>query len=224
MSTTNCPQCGAPVPVRGRGLPYAVCAYCQSVIARDDAGEMAAIGTAATLPEDVSPLQLGSGLVVDGARFGVVGRVRWGWADGGWNEWLLQSADHTTRWLGEAMGQFQLLSERTDLAAAPLLAGGQPIRVGDQLQVDGAVLTATDVKQVACLGGEGDLPFPTPHDWVMTSVDFRSPGGEALSVQRDAQGVSVYSGHYVELAELQPSRLRALEGWRLPDALKGAAR
>jgi hypothetical protein len=51
---------------------------------------------AASLPFDVSPHQLGTGQVVDGARFTVVGRVRWGWADGAWNEWLLQSPDHNT--------------------------------------------------------------------------------------------------------------------------------
>jgi len=95
VSDNLCPQCGAPVPVRGGGLPYAVCAYCQTVIARDG---MAEIGTAASLPEDVSPIQLGTGGVVDGARFSVVGRVRWGWADGAWNEWLLQTSDGQALW------------------------------------------------------------------------------------------------------------------------------
>jgi len=117
------------------------------------------------------------------------------------------------------MGQFQLLTERADLASDPLIAGfakGGAIRVGDRL----AGWQASDVKDVTCLGGEGDLPFPTPADWQMTSVDFRSPDGSALSVQRDPQGVSVYAGRYVELADLRPSRLRALDGWTIPEALR----
>jgi hypothetical protein len=199
--------------MRGGGLPYAVCAYCQTVIARDGMRE---IGTAATLPEDVSPWQLGSGGVVEGMRFSVVGRVRWGWADGSWNEWLLQLTDGSTRWLGEAMGQFQLLSERPDVAAR--IAGAAA--VGDAIDVDGQRLVASDVKQVLCLGGEGDLPFPCAKDWSVTSADFRSPNGAALSVQQDAVGASAYVGRYVELAELSPSRLRKLEGWVLPEAFK----
>jgi hypothetical protein len=113
MANNACPQCGAPVPMRSGGMPYAVCSYCQTVIARDG---MRDIGKAAVLPYDISPIQLGTG-VVDGARFTVVGRVRWGWADGAWNEWLLQLSDGTTRWLGEAMGQFQILTEREDVPA-----------------------------------------------------------------------------------------------------------
>ena len=54
----------------------------------------------------------------------------------------------------------------------------------------------------------------------MTSVDFRNPDGMALSVQRDAQGLSVYSGRYVDLADLKPTRLRAIEGWTVPEALR----
>jgi hypothetical protein len=207
-----CPQCGAPVPMRGAGMPYAVCGSCQSVIARDG---MAKVGTAASLPEDVSPIQLGTGGVWDGARFTVVGRVRWGWADGAWNEWLLQLTDGTTRWLGEAMGQFQLLAEREDVAASLGV-----VALGDVVRVDGVDFIASDVKAVVCLGGEGDLPFPTPKDWSVESVDFRSPTGAALSVQRDGLRVSAYVGRYVELAQLRPSRLRVMDGWAVPEAFR----
>jgi len=193
-------------------MPYAVCGHCQTVIAREDAQ---AVGTAALLPYDISPIQLGTGGAVDGARFTVVGRVRWGWADGAWNEWLLQLSDGTTRWLGEAMGQFQILAERPDLGEWPL-----PIRLGDTVRVDGQVLTASDIKQVECLGGEGDLPFPTPKDCRIESIDFRSPSGAALSVQRDGGRGMAYGGRYVELAELRPSRLRVIEGWAVPEGLK----
>jgi hypothetical protein len=198
--------------MRGAGMPYAVCGSCQSVIARDG---MAKVGTAASLPEDVSPIQLGTGGVWDGARFTVVGRVRWGWADGAWNEWLLQVSDGTTRWLGEAMGQFQLLAEREDVAASLGV-----VALGDVVRVDGVDFIASDVKAVVCLGGEGDLPFPTPKDWSVESVDFRSPTGAALSVQRDGLRVSAYVGRYVELAQLRPSRLRVMDGWAVPEAFR----
>jgi hypothetical protein len=212
MAQMNCPQCGAPLPMRGGGLPYAVCAYCQAVVMRDG---MSQVGTAAVLPYDISPIQLGTGGAVDGTRFTVVGRVRWGWSDGSWNEWLLQLSDGTTRWLGEAMGQFQVLAPREDLAER--FSG--PILLGSRAQVDGQNFTASDIKQVTCLGGEGDLPFACPKDWAVESIDFRSDTGAALSVQRDGGKVDVYSGRYVELAELKPSRLRVIEGWTMPEGL-----
>ena len=213
MANNACPQCGAPVPMRAGGMPYAVCAYCQTLIARDG---MRDVGKAAALPYDISPIQLGTGGAVDGARFTVVGRVRWGWAEGAWNEWLLQLPDGSTRWLGEAMGQFQILTERDDVAARLPTA----IALGDVVEVDGEAMMASDIKTVTCLGGEGDLPFPTPRDWQVQSIDFRSVSGLALSVQRDQVGPSAYVGRYVELADLKPSRLRAIDGWTIPEALR----
>ena len=217
MPELACPSCGAPVPLRSAAMPYAVCGHCHSVLLREGDG-LDLIGKSAVLPFDVSPIQLGTTGSIDGVAFEVAGRVRWSWTDGSWNEWLLSCSDGQARWLSEAMGQFMVLAERPDLLADPLLTGfaaGDPIRVGDRLGDYGAA----DVKQVECLGGEGDLPFPTPTDWTMTSVDFKSPGGAALSVQRDAKGVSAYAGRYVTLRELAPKNLRPIEGWSLPAGL-----
>lgn len=214
-----CPQCGAPVPLRSAAMPYAVCAHCQSVILRE--GQTATrIGEAASLPFDVSPIQLGTrGVTPDGLAFTVAGRVRWGWGDGAWNEWLLAVPGGAHAWLGEAMGQFQLLRERPDLLAHPLLEGG-PIALGTTVEVDGLIFTAADVKHAVCLGGEGDLPFPTPRDWAIDSVDFRENTGASLSVQRDPQGVTAYVGHYIDLPALRPQNLRRVEGWAIPETLR----
>jgi hypothetical protein len=223
MADLLCPQCGAPVPLRSAAMLYAVCAHCQSVIRRDG-DTPTRIGEAASLPFDVSPLELGTrGTTPDGLAFTVAGRVRWGWGDGAWNEWLLHVPGGRHAWLGEAMGQFQWLSERADLLAHPLIAGfaaGQPIPLGATVEADGRVFTASDVKHATCLGGEGDLPFPTPKEWAIDSIDFRERQGAALSVQRDPQGVSAYVGYYVDLAALKPRALRVIEGWTLPEALR----
>lgn len=222
MPDISCPSCGAQVPLRSAALPYVVCPYCQSVVSRQGA-ELREIGKAAVLPFDVSPIQLGATGEADGVPFEVIGRVRWGWADGSWNEWLLAARDGSVRWLGEAMGQFQLLTERPEAMEAFLLKGfaeGQDLANGDQARIGATSYVASDIKQAACLGGEGDLPFPTPADWTMTSVDFKSEDGKSLSVQRDSQGTSAYEGRYVELAELKPKNLRAIDGWAMPEALK----
>ena len=221
MPAVSCPSCGAEIPLRSAAMPYAVCAYCQTVAMREGE-ELREIGKAAALPFDVSPLQLGTVGEADGVTFDVVGRVRWGWSDGSWNEWLLRGTDGQHRWLGEAMGQFQLLSEKPDAMGNALLQGfasGQAIAPGDVVKLGGTSYIAADIKEAACLGGEGDLPFPTPADWTMTSVDFKSTDKGSLSVQRDAQGTSAYEGRYVELAELKPRNLRAIEGWAMPEGL-----
>ena len=214
-----CPSCGAEVPLRSAAMPYAVCAYCQTVIARDGDG-LREIGKTAVLPFDVSPIQLGTTVEADGIRFQVAGRVRWGWSDGSWNEWLVTGSNGETRWLGEAMGMFMLTREFPAVLGTPLgqqFAAGGTLAPGATLDAAGRRFTVADVKEARCIGGEGDLPFPTKTDWTMTSIDFRSRDGGALSLQRDAQGTTAWIGAYSDLAGLKPAYLRAIEGWPMPE-------
>lgn len=219
MSALLCPSCGAEVPQRSAAMPYAVCAYCQSVVMRE--GEaLHAVGKSAVLPFDVSPVQLGMrGIVREGLGFEIVGRVRWGWSHGSWNEWLLRCDDGNHRWLGEAMGSFMLLSEDRELLDLPLanqFAHGRDIAPGTMLGKD---FTVSDIKEARCIAGEGDLPFPCSPDWTMTSVDFRSADGRAASLQRDTSGTTAWSGRYLTLKDLQPKNLRLIEGWAIPTML-----
>ena len=225
----SCPSCGAPVPLAYAALPYAVCGHCQALILREG-DDLKAVGKSAVLPFDVSPIQIGTrgtaGAEMGGQRFEVIGRVRWGWSDGSWNEWLLSVGANTskdgTAWLGEAMGLYALVAEAPELLETPLgrqFAAGGDVPLGATIAVAGAHFTATDIKQAHSLGGEGQLPFPCPADWTMTNVDFRSETGGALSLQRDADGVSAWLGRYVSLEDLKPVGLRKIAGWHMPDAL-----
>ena len=221
----SCPSCGAPVPLAQAAVPYAVCGNCQTLILREG-DNLKAIGKSAVLPFDVSPIQIGTRGAADGQRFEVIGRVRWGWSDGSWNEWLLSVGANTsnsgTAWLGEAMGMYVITAEAPELLETPLgrqFAGGADIPLGATMDVAGAHFTATDIKQAHSLGGEGQLPFPCPVDWTMTNVDFRSEAGGALSLQRDGDGVSAWRGRYVALDELKPVGLRKITGWNMPTNL-----
>jgi hypothetical protein len=220
MSALLCPSCGAEVPVRSAAMPYVVCAHCQTVVMREAEG-LRKIGKSATLPFDVSPLQLGTRGVARGGRsFEVVGRVRWGWSHGSWNEWLARCDDGSHLWLGEAMGSFMQLAEDKGLLADSLaraFAAGQPIALGAKLD---RIFTVSDIKEATCIAGEGDLPFPTSPDWTMTSIDFRSTDGRAANLQRDANGVTAWSGYYLGLSALQPWNLRTIDGWSLPECLQ----
>ncbi|WP_439813580.1 DUF4178 domain-containing protein [Zavarzinia sp. CC-PAN008] len=222
MANPSCPSCGAEVPLRSAALPYATCAYCQAVLVRQDEG-LREVGRTAILPADVSPIQLTTTGHADGLAFTVVGRVRWGWRDGSWNEWLLEMADGSSRWLGEAMGLFMVTAERPELLDLPLLAtfrhGGGLIRDA-VVTIDGRSFVASDLKEAQCLGSEGQLGFPSPRGRAMTSIDFRDAVGGLLSLQRDQDGARAWFGHYCTLAELRPANLRQLDGWRMPAALR----
>ncbi len=221
MSEVNCPTCGAGVPTRGDGLPYATCAYCRTLLMRHGL-TLEAVGTVAELPGDVSPIQIGTRFTAETRALTAVGRVRWGWSGGSWNEWLLIAADGSHHWLGEAMGLYMLTAEYPDALEIPAIrnfAEGNPMAVDATVKVGGQWFHVADIKEASCLGSEGDLPFPTLPGWTMTSVDFRSDAGAAISVQRGRDGTSAWLGRWSDLAGLAPKSLRALEGWTIPGGM-----
>lgn len=221
MENLNCPSCGAALPVRDPALPYSTCAYCQTLVRRT-AGTVEAVGTVAALPADVSPIQIGTTIAREGMAATVVGRVRWGWSDGSWNEWFLRAVDGRQLWLGEAMGMYMLTAEYPQVLEAPAIRNfveGNPMARDCTVKAGGKWLTATDIKEAACLGSEGDLPFATLPGRTMINVDFRNGAGDALSVQRDADGTTAWLGVWSDLAGLKPGNLRVIEGWTIPRAL-----
>lgn len=215
-----CPQCGADVVFKSPALPARVCDTCRTLLVRSDAGIEQA-GEVAVLPFDVSPIQRGTGGQFGGKAFEVIGRIRWGWIDGSWNEWLMLFQDGSHAWLGEAMGQY-LLTRDVPISAIrsprlrAMIAAGEAV-IGTKAEIDGETFSVSDAREVQCLAAEGELPFRAPSGWRLYSVDLRSASGNAASLQRDGDDVSAYLGRYVTLAELAPRNLRAIEGWARPD-------
>ncbi|WP_010543243.1 DUF4178 domain-containing protein [Sphingomonas elodea] len=214
-----CPHCGADVVFRSPALPNRVCDACHTMLVRSDDG-VAQLGIAAALPFDVSPVRIGMRGTADGGGFEVIGRVRWSWSDGAWNEWLLLFDDASTAWLGEAMGQFMLLREHpfSEVRSKTLraIAKGEPAQIGHKVELFGRKLVLADAREALCITAEGELPFTAPSGWRVYNVDLRGSDGECASLQRDGSTVSFYHGRYVTLADLAPRGLRAIEGWSLP--------
>lgn len=171
------------------------------------------MGRTAVLPFDVSPVRMGTTGTFDGLSFTAIGRVRWAWAAGSWNEWLLLFGDGSHGWLGDAMGEFSVLRERAMNAGLARIA---ELPVGTGVEIDGESMTVADSREARCIAAEGELPFVAPAGWTVHSVDLRGPSGAAATIQRDAQDTSFYAGRYVTLAELAPRDLRAIDGWPLP--------
>ena len=219
MLTVACPNCGAPVTFRSPALPSRVCDHCQTIVVRSGQN-VEAVGKAAALPFDVSPIQIGTSGTFESHGFEVIGRVRWGWTDGSWNEWLLLFADGSHGWLGDAMGQFMLLRERPlgAIESRNLLAiaSGKKAKPGQEAQIDGTKYYVGDAREVVLLAAEGELPFVPKPGWRLYSVDLRGRAGECATLQRDEKEASFYVGRYVRLSELAPRGLRKFDGWALP--------
>lgn len=180
-------------------------------------GSLHTIGRVADVPDDVSPLQLGT-LGHDGDdRFELIGRTRWRWSGGGWSEWLMLYGEGTHGWLAEAMGRFMLMQEVVDpVAAQPFQHLRSSSNLGQEVSFGGRVFTLADIKEAVCVGSEGELPFTTRAGQTVRNLDFVSDDGACANMQTVDGVTSVYVGRYVTLEALRPERLRLIDGWRKP--------
>lgn len=185
-----------------------------------DGERLRRVGEAADVPDDISPLQLGTRARDGEAGFELVGRVRWRWTDGGWSEWLALFDDGSHGWLAEAGGRHMLTrpspSRGTRTGVVRSVEAGNAVAPGDDAQIDQVKYTVNDAREAWCVGSEGELPFAATPGTRTYSVDLVNPDGRCASVQRENSRTEVFTGRYVTLAELRPTGLRRFEGWPVP--------
>ncbi|MEM6494860.1 MAG: DUF4178 domain-containing protein [Pseudomonadota bacterium] len=215
----NCPNCGALIGTGVPGLPVVSCGFCHSLLSK--AGDqLAKVGEAGRVPFDVSPIQIGTRLTVGGARGEIVGRERWAYEGGFWNEWLLQFATGEAFWVAEETGHYMIMKKvcasADELANLERVTSNKRAAMGEQIWIDGTAHFVSDIKTVRCVAVEGSLPHIIAADQPRESVDLRTKKGTVVTYQKDRDGPSVWRGSYYRLAELEPEGLRRFEQWSAP--------
>ena len=181
------------------------------MVVRSDVS-LEAIGTMASLPDDISPLRIGTGLTIEGRSYNVLGRARMYWADGAWNEWFIDDGA-TPGWLIEAQGFFSVAFPRP---LPPILTGAPWPVLGATIDLGGTLYRVSDLKEATCRGSEGELPFAAPSGRVVRYADLNSASGGFVSLEDADDGRRFYSGANVHFDDLGFNDLRPVEGWAEP--------
>jgi hypothetical protein len=184
------------------------------LLVRRDAS-LEAIGRVAEVPDDFSPLQLHASGTFDGRRFTLIGRIRKAWEQGSWSEWCAMFDDGRLGWLAEAQGELVMTFERPLESASPLPSAGKLRGTvpGDTFTLDHREYTVADIKDVTCVGAQGELISCPAPGRSMRSVDLHGPDLEFATLEQDGEQVQLYSGRYVDFSECRFTGLRALAGW-----------
>ncbi len=203
----NCPSCGAEVEFKSSISVFSVCDHCKFMLVRHDM-DLESLGKMAQLPDDVSPLKIGTRGRYKNTAFEVVGRLKVGWSEGYWNEWFLLFDGGRQGWLAEAMGLFMLSTEVEDSKRVPKLAD---LHAGTEYALTASQkFTVDDIKEATCIGSEGELPFKGLEGRKTTSVDLSNNSGEFANIEYSEEGVNLYVGRYVDFDNLELSNLRDL--------------
>lgn len=195
-----CPSCGAEIAADRRFAKLVVCQFCESAVLLDEKAARVA-GKMAVLAQTPSPFFVGgSGTLMD-RRFNILGRVRYGYERGYWDEWYLAFEDGSTVWIGEDENNFTLESHDESETAPIEYADAYP---GQSIQL-GATTFALDEKGIAiCEGGEGQLPFPIVSGERVPFLDL-SLSDRFATIEYDIEDTTarVFRGRRLDLSEVQ---------------------
>ncbi|NIL97137.1 MAG: DUF4178 domain-containing protein, partial [Planctomycetales bacterium] len=195
-----CPACGSTLDADDTASVLVVCSYCETSIILDQQVAKVA-GKMSVLPPATSKLFVGATGQLLNRHFEILGRVRYGYEAGYWDEWYLRfDDDQGTAWISEDEGHLTLESFSHQETLASDFHSALP---GDSLPIGQTTFHLDEKGTAVCEGAEGQLPFvvqqgeETPFFDLSTSDAFAT-----VEFERD-EGVRIFRGRRLSPEELQ---------------------
>lgn len=196
MSTQeyNCPSCGAPLSVENRFSKVVICQYCGQTCNVSPEG-LDPTGEQAQLADFESIFQIGKTGSFSGKSFKVLGRLRYKYEDGFWDEWFLQMENGKKLWLQEDEGEFTAFEKETLTAPVPPF---DQIGVGSMLEVNGKAVFVTEKNEAAIAGGKGELFFRVKPGMRVNCVDGNCEG-QLVSIEFTSEEINFSVGEEIPI-------------------------
>ncbi len=200
--TINCPSCGAPLELKYRFSKMAVCGYCgQNTYLNSDTDQQAQ-GKVSPLIDYGSKFSVNQTITIKGNKFEIIGRIRFVYPDGFWDEWFLINKDKpdTEYWLQEDEGEFILFGRNDNVKEFPDF---HSTKVGSTHAAFGEKVFVNEKNTAQVMGGEGELPFQVVPGEKADFIDgIVIKKGQPISYEYLPKETVLYIGFDVKLDEI----------------------
>lgn len=196
--TFHCPNCGAELEAKLATAKLVACAYCDSnVLLEDEAVKLA--GKRGVMAEYPSLIRMHGQYRYRGWQFMAVGRARFDYGQGFWDEWWVMGGDGEGRWLAVDEGDFAL-EEPVEIGRTPSPFELAP---GNRVTIEGEQLTVTEKGRATCLAVEGELPEALGVGDSYTYFHLSGPGGLIYTLEIDRGRAALHRGHWMNAFEIE---------------------
>ncbi len=189
LKQINCGSCGAPMEVKSAFTKSVVCPYCDTSNIIEDQG-VDPTGKMAKLADSRSIFAIGRTGTMRGKKFEVLGRLRYGYDEGFWDEWFLQFDDGHCEWVTEEEGE--LSSFQKELLTQPI-ENIDRLRVGQMVDIEGKRVFITELTDATILGGEGELHYRVIPGKELLHMEGNA-GGKLISLEVWPREIEVHTG------------------------------
>ena len=198
--TINCPACGAAIPIQIKYTKLVVCSHCRmSLFLEDDvvrqAGKMSVLVDAAPL------LSLGQRFYCSKFTFIPMGRMRYDYGHGFWDEWWVNANDGGQYWVSIDEGDIAI-QKKIELTFSSIPAFSD-LKIGQILNIDGKELEVTEKNSCKCVNWEGELPFQITAQDTVNFVDLSAAPDFIYSLEYFPDGIECFKGEWLDSSELK---------------------
>jgi LSD1 subclass zinc finger protein len=195
----QCPNCGAPIELQHGAVKMVVCAYCQTATAVSKEGADPT-GKSAQLADFDPILRLGQHGKIKGRDFTAIGRLRFEYDDGYWDEWFCAfDGGMEYAWLHEDEGELALI-QRVDLVDP--IPAFESVQVGSTLMAGGHEIYVTEKNEGQIVGGEGQLALSFRPGQPVQYLDGNA-GGKIAMIEYNPDGIELCVGEAIDIDELE---------------------
>jgi hypothetical protein len=156
----ECQTCGAPINIENQFIRSVTCQFCGASYLVTGEDGLNKRGDAAKLADYPSRLAVGQSGVIRGRKFSVLGRVRYAYDEGFWEEWQIAWDDgQPPEWLEEDEGYWTLYKRERVRGALPEYG---EVKVGSKIKVNTYELFVTEKRKAKMMGSEGQFSSVVP--------------------------------------------------------------
>jgi len=151
-------------------------------------------GTSSRLPEGYSRLYRGAIGTIDTSPFQVLGRVRYAFSRGFWDEWYIIFGEDEGCWITENDYQFSIQKQIHDSNLHPK----ESYRLGQNITIASRDFQITEIGYARCMGIEGELPknvLPQASYHYLDAISFEGKHTLGIEFHNPPQ---IYLGTWLE--------------------------
>jgi len=194
----SCPNCGNIIKPAIDTCQLLICSACNSSIFYDN-GNLENHGKMAALADEPSLFQLNHRYKHLDWCFTPIGRVRYDYGEGTWDEFYVLSDNGATNWVSVDEGDVAI--EKLVKSNVQVQPFGE-LRVGDQVTLLNQRLTVTEKNTCTLVGAEGQLPFPIEPNDTYDYIDLLGPKSSSFTVEYQKDSVECFKGTWVDPYEI----------------------
>jgi uncharacterized protein DUF4178 len=196
----NCPTCGAPLKIENQFIRSVTCQFCGSTYLISGEDGLDKQGQGAKLGDYPSRVNVGQTGAIRGRRFSVLGRVRYAYPEGFWEEWQIAWDDgEAPTWLEEDEGYWTMYKRERVRSQIP---SHEQVRIGSTIQVNKHNVFVTEKRSGKMVGQEGQfssvMPITGDFGYISGTAD-----GQPVSVTYWEDEIEVEIGEDLEANEIK---------------------